>query len=249
MTVPDALPRDVDTIVVIPTFNERENIREHVEAVLWLNPRVAILIVDDSSPDGTGKIADELHDEHMGRVHVLHRKTKEGLGRAYLAGFARALQFDTPLIAQMDADHSHRPEDLVAMIAAAAAADVVLGSRYVPGGETHGWPWHRKFISRAGGIYAGIVLGVPIRDLTSGFKVWRRATLQAIDLESIHSDGYCFQIETTFRSLRKNLRVVQVPIRFHDRIAGKSKLSRKVVIEAAIAVWEMRFRQLLHLPW
>jgi dolichol-phosphate mannosyltransferase len=239
----------VDTIVVIPTYNERENIVEHVEAVLTLNPCVAILIVDDNSPDGTGHIAAQLGDDHPGRVFVLHRTTKEGLGRAYQAGFRRALEFGTPLIGQMDADHSHRPEDLVSLIAATATADVVLGSRYVPGGETHGWPWHRKFISRAGGTYAGIILGVPIRDLTSGFKVWRRETLQAIDLDSIHSDGYCFQIETTYRALRKHLRVAQVPITFYDRVAGKSKLSRRVVIEAALAVWSMRLRQMLGRPW
>jgi dolichol-phosphate mannosyltransferase len=245
----DSLAPGIDTIVVIPTYNERENIRQHVTDVLDLNPEVAVLIVDDSSPDGTGEIADELVAEYRGRVFVQHRMAKEGLGRAYLAGFRRALEFGTPLIAQMDADHSHRPVDLAKLIAAAPGTDLVLGSRYVAGGETYGWPWHRKFISRAGGIYASVILGAPIKDFTGGFKVWHREMLEAIDLDSIHSDGYCFQIETTFRALRKNARVKQVPIRFHDRVAGKSKLSRRVVIEAAVAVWPMRFRQIFHRPW
>jgi len=248
VSVPSLAP-GIDTIVVIPTYNERENLEDHATAVLAKNPCVAILVVDDSSPDGTGEIADDLAVANPGRVFVLHRTVKEGLGRAYIAGFRRALEFGTPLIGQMDADHSHRPEDLAKLISAAERKDVVLGSRYVPGGETHGWPWHRKFISRAGGIYAGIILGVPIRDLTSGFKVWKRETLEAIDLGSIHSDGYCFQIETTFRALRKNLAVGQEPIVFYDRVAGKSKLSRRVVIEAALAVWSMRIRQLLGRPW
>jgi dolichol-phosphate mannosyltransferase len=245
----DSLATGIDTIVVIPTFNERENIHEHASGVLEANPKVAVLIVDDNSPDGTGEIADGLVNECPGRVFVLHRTTKEGLGRAYLAGFRRALEFGTPLIAQMDADHSHRPVDLAKLLAAAPGADLVLGSRYVPGGETHGWPWHRKVISRAGGIYAAVILGAPIKDFTGGFKVWRRELLEAIDLDSIHSDGYCFQIETTYRALRKNARVRQIPIRFHDRVAGKSKLSRRVVIEAALAVWPMRLRQVFHRPW
>lgn len=243
------LAPDIDTIVVIPTYNERENLLEHVESVLWLNPSAAVLVVDDNSPDGTGAIAEELWEAHPGRVHVLHREIKEGLGRAYIAGFQTALQFNTPYVAQMDADHSHRPEDLVTLIAAAPDHDLVLGSRYVTGGETHGWPWHRKFISRAGGIYAAAILGVPVRDLTGGFKVWKRQALEKIDLTSIHSDGYSFQIETSFRALRTHANIAQIPITFHDRIAGNSKLSRGVVIEAALAVWQMRIRQLLRKPW
>jgi dolichol-phosphate mannosyltransferase len=149
----------------------------------------------------------------------------------------------------MDADHSHQPEDLARMVGAIGSADLVLGSRYIEGGDTHGWPWHRKLISRAGGIYAGLILGVPIRDLTGGFKVWRPETLRAIELSSVHSDGYGFQIETTFRALTKGYRVVQVPITFTDRIAGKSKLSRSVVVEAMLMVWRLRFRQLTKRPW
>ena len=248
-STPLDLAPGVDTIVVIPTYNERENLRDHIEGVLKENPSVAALVVDDNSPDGTGDIAEELWESHPGRVHVLHRTAKEGLGRAYVAGFRQALKFNTPFIAQMDADHSHRPEDLAKLIAAAPGADLVLGSRYVPGGETHGWPWHRKFISRAGGIYAGLILGVPVRDLTGGFKVWRREALERIDLDSIHSDGYSFQIETTFRALQTQARAVQVPVVFNDRVAGKSKLSKGVVLEAAVAVWQMRFRQLLRKTW
>jgi dolichol-phosphate mannosyltransferase len=173
------------------------------------------------------------------------------LGRAYVAGFQRALDLGTSHIAQMDADHSHRPEDLEKMIERAreTGADLVLGSRYIPGGRTVGWPWHRKLISRAGGIYAGVILGVPIRDLTGGFKLWRRETLQDIEVGSIHSDGYCFQIEMTYRALSRNHTIEQVPIVFHDRVAGASKLSRKVVIEAALMVWPLRLRKMFGRPW
>jgi dolichol-phosphate mannosyltransferase len=237
--------------VVIPTYNERDNLESLVTELLALDDPVQVLVVDDASPDGTGVLADRLACAHPGRVHVLHRQTKEGLGRAYVAGFRRAFELQTPYIAQMDADHSHRPVDLREMlrVARCSGADLVLGSRYIAGGETRGWPWHRKLISRAGGIYAGIILGVPIRDLTGGFKVWRRETLRDIELESIHSDGYSFQIETTYRALRKNHSCQQVPITFHDRVAGRSKLSRRVVIEAALMVWHLRLRQVMGRSW
>jgi dolichol-phosphate mannosyltransferase len=237
--------------VVIPTYNERDNIASLISGLLALEGCIQILVVDDASPDGTGGIADALACEHPGRVHVLHRTAKEGLGRAYIAGFRRAVELNTPYIAQMDADHSHRPSDLQAMLRAATTsqADLVLGSRYIPGGNTRGWPWHRRLISRAGGIYAGLILGVPIRDLTGGFKVWRRETLQDIELDSIRSDGYSFQIETTYRALRRNHSYEQVPITFHDRVAGRSKLSRRVVIEAAIVAWQLRVRQVFGRAW
>lgn len=238
-----------ELLVVIPTYNERDNIASLVEAILALDARYAILVVDDSSPDGTGAIVEELAANSPGRVELLSRDKKQGIGRAYVAGFTRALETDAPLIAQMDADHSHQPSDLARLAEAAQAAELVLASRYIEGGATRGWPWHRRLISRAGGLYAGLVLGVPIKDLTGGFKVWRRATLDAIELDSIHSDGYCFQIETTYRALRKGFTVEQIPIVFTDRVAGKSKLSRRVVIEAAIMVWRLRFRQLLRRPW
>lgn len=238
-------------VVVIPTYNERENIAQQVSAVLALDPAPQVLIVDDNSPDGTGAIADLLAQEHPGRVHVLHRDEKAGLGRAYVAGFRCALELGTTHIAQMDADLSHSATDLQKMIdvARTTGADLVLGSRYIPGGETVGWPWPRKAISRLGGVYAGAILGVPIRDLTGGFKLWRSGTLRDIDLDSVRSDGYGFQIETTYRALRLGKTWRQTPVTFHDRVAGASKLSRSVVIEAALMVWRMRLRQLTGKRW
>jgi dolichol-phosphate mannosyltransferase len=235
---------DAIVTVVIPTYNERDNLTSLVEQVLALGDRYRLLVVDDNSPDGTGELADELAARFAGRVAVLHRAHKAGLGRAYVAGLSQALATGAPLIAQMDADHSHKPADLARLIGAIDDPDIhydlVLGSRYVEGGRTVGWPWHRKLISRGGGRYAGLVLGVPIRDLTGGFKVWRRETLEAIDLPSIRSDGYFFQIETTWRALQHGAQIRQLPITFVDRVAGKSKLSRRVVIEAALLVWRLR---------
>lgn len=229
-------------LVVIPTYNERDNLPEIVPQVLALGSEYAVLIVDDNSPDGTGQIADALVSEHPGRVDVLHRTRKDGLGRAYIAGFSLALETGVPLVAQMDADLSHRPVDLAALVdAMAAEVDLAIGSRYVPGGATQGWPLPRRLISRFGGFYAGLVLGLPIRDLTGGFKVWRRELLASIDLPGIISDGYAFQIETTHRAVRQGATIRQVPIIFHDRVAGKSKLSRRVVLEVALRVWQFRF--------
>ncbi|CAA9554980.1 MAG: Glycosyl transferase, group 2 family protein [uncultured Thermomicrobiales bacterium] len=247
-----ANPLDSRTVlVVIPTYNERDNIASLIEELLALGERYRVLVVDDSSPDGTASVVSDLGQAYPGRVDLLSRPTKEGIGRAYVAGFRRALSMDIALIAQMDADHSHQPPDLARLVARADENDVdlVLASRYIEGGATLGWPWHRKLISRAGGVYAGAILGVGIKDLTGGFKVWRRTTLEAIKLDSIHSDGYCFQIETTYRALRKGFRIEQVPITFIDRVAGKSKLSRRVVLEAAVVVWQLRFRQLLGRRW
>ena len=242
-------PAQQPVIVVIPTYNERENIERVVREVVSLGDRYRVLVVDDNSPDGTGEVVSDLSSEFPDRVKLLSRAQKDGIGRAYVAGFQVALATDTDLIAQMDADHSHQPEDLVRLVAAAESADLVLASRYVDGGRTVGWPWHRKLISRAGGIYAGLILGVPVKDLTGGFKVWRREALEAIELHSIHSDGYCFQIETTYRAIQKHMRYVQVPITFTDRVAGKSKLSRRVVIEAMFMPWTLRFRHMLNRPW
>lgn len=238
-------------LVVIPTYNERENIGSLIEEILALGDRYRVLVVDDSSPDGTGRLVAGLARHAPDRISLLSRPVKQGIGRAYIAGFLQALASDVPLIAQMDADHSHQPADLVRLVAQVDEHDVdlALASRYIDGGATVGWPWHRRLISRAGGRYAGVVLGVGISDLTGGFKVWRRMALESIELESIHSDGYCFQIETTYRALRAGCRTRQVPITFIDRVAGKSKLSRRVVIEAAIVVWQLRFRQLLGRRW
>ncbi len=245
--VPDA--DVVPVTVVIPTYNERENIDRMVRDVLVLGSRYRVLVVDDSSPDGTGAIVTALATGQPGRVELLTRSRKEGIGRAYIAGFQHALASGARLIAQMDADHSHQPADLARLIDASASYDLVLASRYVDGGNTVGWPWHRKLISRAGGWYAGLILGVPVKDLTGGFKVWHRHVLEEIDLASIHSDGYCFQIETTWRAIRTCATYVQVPITFTDRVAGKSKLSRRVVIEAMIIPWSLRLRHILHRPW
>lgn len=236
-------------VVVIPTYNERENIAGVVEGVLALDREYCVLVVDDNSPDGTASVVTDLAARYPGRVDLLSRPSKAGIGRAYVAGFNYALQLNVPLIAQMDADRSHRPSDLARMVGEIQNHDLVLASRYMPGGRTIGWPWHRRFISRAGGIYAGLILGVPIRDLTGGFKVWRRELLEAIELESIHSDGYCFQIETTYRAIQQQARYTQVPITFVDRVAGKSKLSRRVVIEAAILPWNLRLRRILGRSW
>lgn len=244
-------PLPASLTVVIPTYNERENLESLARELLALPVRPRLLIVDDNSPDGTGAIADALHRDFPERVDVLHRTAKEGLGRAYVAGFQRALDYGTTHIAQMDADHSHAPNDLQRLFEAALEtdADLVIGNRYIDGGATVGWSRHRLLISRLGGIYAGLVVGVPVRDLTGGFKVWTRETLADIDLPSIHADGYGFQIETTWRALQREHVLEQVPIIFHDRTAGASKFSRKVVMEAAVLPWQMRWRQLRREAW
>ena len=227
--------------VVIPTYDERENIRRVVEEVLALGEAYRVLVVDDASPDGTGAIADALAGEHPGRVAVLHRPAKRGIGPAYVAGFRVALGAGADLVAQMDADRSHDPADLPRLVAATGDHDLVLGSRYVPGGGTTGWPLGRRLLSRLGGLYARAVLGVPIADLTGGFKVWRRGTLAGLDLDGLRADGYGFQIETTYRTLRRGSRVAELPIVFADRVAGAWKLSRRIVLEAAVVVWRLRF--------
>lgn len=231
--------------VIVPTYNEAESIEALVERVLALGPRYRLLIVDDSSPDGTGAIVRVLADQNLDRVRLLTRANKEGIGRAYVAGFRETLAGDAALIATMDADLSHNPADLERLVAATDDADLALGSRYVSGGNTSGWPRHRKAISRGGGWYARSVLGVPIEDLTGGFKVYRRAALEAIDIDQIESDGYVFQIETTYKTILNGFRVVEVPIHFVDRVAGKSKLSRRIVLEAALVVWKLKIEHVL----
>ena len=229
--------------VVIPTYNERENIQRLAPRILELGPAYRILIVDDNSPDGTGAVAEELAAAHPDRIQVLHREKKAGIGPAYVAGFRTAMAGDATLIAQMDADLSHDPADLARLVASIDGADLALGSRYVPGGRTVGWPIHRRLLSRFGGRYARAILGVPVADLTGGFKVWRREALVALDLDAVRSDGYGFQIETTYRLIKQGFRVVEVPIVFTDRVAGASKLSRRIVIEAMLVVWKLRFER------
>ena len=222
--------------VCLPTYNERENLERMVTALgAVLGDDGVVLVIDDNSPDGTGEIADRLAEEH-GFVHVLHRPRKEGLGPAYLAGFRRALELGADLILEMDCDFSHDPADVQRLTAAADDADLVIGSRYVPGGGTRNWGLVRRLISRGGSLYAQLLLGVPVHDLTGGFKCYRRSVLETIDLDAIDSKGYAFQIETSYRAIRAGFRVVEVPIVFVDRQVGGSKMSKTIVLEA---VWKV----------
>ena len=230
--------------VCLPTYNERENLEAMVDRLgEVLGTDGVVLVIDDDSPDGTGEIADRLAADRVS-VHVLHRPRKEGLGPAYLDGFRRALELGADLILEMDCDFSHDPADVPRLVAAAEDADLVLGSRYVPGGGTRNWGALRRLISRGGSLYAQLLLGVPIRDLTGGFKCYRRAVLEAIDLDAIHSKGYAFQIETTYRALRAGFRVVEVPILFVDREVGGSKMSNSIVLEAVWKVPALRLASL-----
>ena len=232
---------DAPVWLVIPTYNEAANLEAIVAAVRGhLEPGGQILIVDDSSPDGTGEIADRLSAERPG-VSVLHRPHKQGLGPAYIAGFRAALAGGAGLVAQMDADFSHDPAELPRLLAASRDADLVLGSRYVPGGGVERWGPLRRLVSRGGCAYARAVLGVEVHDLTGGFKVFRRRVLEAIDLPSISAFGYAFQVETTYRAIRAGFRVVELPIVFRDRRVGESKMSKRIVLEAAWQVPAMRF--------
>jgi dolichol-phosphate mannosyltransferase len=222
--------------VCLPTYNERENLEAMVRALgAVLGPEGRVLVIDDNSPDGTGEIADRLAGE-LPYLSVLHRERKEGLGPAYLAGFRQALADGAELVLEMDCDFSHDPAAVPKLIEATRDADLALGSRYVPGGSVGNWGRGRLFVSAGGSWYARILLGVPVRDLTGGFKCYRRAVLEAIDLDAIHSKGYAFQIETTYRALRKGFRVVEVPIAFVDREVGGSKMSRSIVLEA---IWKV----------
>jgi dolichol-phosphate mannosyltransferase len=223
----------VRVTVCLPTYNERDNVERVVRALG--DHGVRVLVIDDASPDGTGAIADRLAME-LDYVDVLHRERKEGLGPAYLAGFQRALAAGAELVVEMDADLSHDPADVPRLIAAARDADLVLGSRYVEGGAIANWGLVRRMISRGGSLYAQAWLQSRVRDLTGGFKAYRREVLEALDLDAIHSRGYAFQIETTYRALRKGFRVVEIPITFVDREHGGSKMTRSIVLEA---IWKV----------
>ena len=228
--------------ICLPTYDERANIEAMLRALQPLG--VHVLVVDDNSPDGTGEVADGLAQE-LDFVSVLHRSTKEGLGPAYVAGFRRALADGAELILEMDCDFSHDPADVPRLIAACdAGADVALGSRYVPGGGTENWGRIRRLVSTGGSWYARKLLGVGIRDLTGGFKCYRRRVLERIDLDAIRARGYAFQIETTYRAIRAGFDVVEVPIVFADRTAGQSKMSRTIVLEAITQVPALRFAAL-----
>jgi dolichol-phosphate mannosyltransferase len=228
-------------LVCLPTYNEADNVGPITEAILAATLEVDVLVIDDNSPDGTGKLADAIAAREP-RVHVLHRAGKEGLGKAYLAGFDWALRRGYALVLEMDADFSHDPKYLPAMLAAAGEADLVLGSRNVPGGGTVNWGVGRKIISRGGSLYARTILGIPVRDLTGGFKCFHREVLEAIDLPSVECSGYAFQIELTYRALRKGFKVKEIPIVFVDRRVGQSKMSRRIVLEALGKVWSIRGR-------
>ena len=231
--------------LILPTFNEAENIEPLVRAVL---PQLeaagvlhTVLIVDDSSPDGTGEIADKLTAE-LEPVRVLHRARKEGLGRAYLAGFGVALDEGADLVLEMDSDFSHDPADLPRLIGAAQEADLVLGSRYVEGGGVENWGLVRRTLSRGGSWYARAVLRVPVRDLTGGFKCFRREVLETIALHDVHADGYGFQIELTYRAIQAGFRVLELPIKFHERRVGNSKMTTRIAVEAFWKVPSLRLR-------
>jgi len=230
-------------VVCLPTYNERENLEPMLRALG--DKGVRVLVIDDSSPDGTGELADRLAGE-LDYVEVLHRERKEGLGPAYLAGFRRALADGAELVLEMDCDFSHDPDDVPRLIAGAEErADVVLGSRYVKGGGVRNWGLLRRAISAGGSLYARVLLGVGVRDLTGGFKCYRRRVLETIDLDAIDSKGYAFQIETTYRALRAGFRVVEIPITFADREVGGSKMSKAIVAEAIWKVPGLRLNALL----
>ena len=232
-------------VLCLPTYNERENLEQMIEALGGVLDTTVdrVLVIDDSSPDGTGEIADRLASEQPW-VSVLHRETKEGIGPAYVAGFQRALSEGAELVLEMDCDFSHDPADVPRLIAAASDADLVLGSRYAPGGGTANWGLLRRIVSRGGCLYAQVILGLGVRDLTGGFKCFRREALESIDLGALSAHGYAFQIEATYRVKRAGLRVQEVPITFVERRAGASKMSGSIVAEAMWRVPVLRLRAL-----
>ena len=232
-------------VVVVPTYNERENLPVLAGLLDALPvPNLHLLVVDDSSPDGTGEIADKLAAEHPDNVGVLHRTVKDGLGRAYIAGMTRALEEGAEVVIQMDADLSHPSSVIPAMLEKlrTSEAAVVLGSRYTPGGEVAAeWPWHRKALSAWANFYVNTILRLHVKDATAGFKAWRAETLRAIDLPSINSNGYSFQVEMNYRTVRRGMKILEVPIRFEERVTGASKMSFAVQLESALTPWKLRF--------
>ncbi len=232
----------MQAVVILPTYNEIGNLAPMVESIISQSSEFDVLVIDDGSPDGTGILADHLKEAHPGRVEVIHRRGKLGLATAYLAGFGYGIQRGYDYFFEMDADFSHNPEYLPRFIETLEreGADVVLGSRYIPGGGATGWPWYRKLISRGGSLYAAKMLGVDVRDMTGGFKCFRRSVLEAIDLNSIESTGYGFQIEMTYRAIESGFRVVEMPIVFEERREGKSKMSPGIFVEAFWMVAKMR---------
>ncbi|HEY8482750.1 MAG TPA: polyprenol monophosphomannose synthase [Spirillospora sp.] len=229
-------PADLGRVlVIIPTYNERDNIESIVRRVREAVPSVDVLVVDDASPDGTGDVADAIAAEDD-QVKVLHRAGKEGLGPAYIAGFRWAAEHGYDVMVEMDADGSHQPEELPRLLSALEDADLVIGARWVPGGEVRNWPKRREALSRGANTYARVMLGIPLHDATGGYRAFRAATLEKIGLDDVDSRGYCFQIDLALRALRAGLRVVEVPITFIERVHGTSKMNRDVMAEAALRI-------------
>lgn len=228
-------------LICMPTYNESENIASIIEAIHEEASEIEILVIDDDSPDGTGEIADEIAASDS-RVHVLHRTEKAGLGPAYLAGFQWALEREYDGVLEMDADFSHQPKYVPQMIAELEDHDVVVGSRYVPGGGTEDWGWIRKVLSRGGGIYARTILGIDVQDPTAGFVAWRREVLEDLPLEEVESSGYVFQIEMKYRAEKRGYSIAEIPITFPDRVAGESKMSADIALEALTQVWSLKWR-------
>jgi dolichol-phosphate mannosyltransferase len=232
-------------LVITPTYNERDNLESFVKELFAAVPEAHVLVVDDASPDGTGEIADRLASTDK-RVRVLHRAGKLGIGTAYLDGFRMGMREGYDVFVQMDTDLSHDPAQLPRFLRAIeGGADLVLGSRNIPGGKVVGWGPGRHFLSKGGSLYSRTILALPIRDVTSGYKAFRREVLEGIDLGSVKSEGYSFQIEMTWRTLQRGFRVVEVPITFVDRRAGKSKMSRKIFLEAVAMVWKLRYESIV----
>lgn len=229
-----------DTLIIIPTYNECENVCSIAQAVLEASPDVNILFVDDNSPDGTGELIDALV-ENDERIHVLHRKEKAGLGRAYIAGFKWALEHDYEFIFEMDADFSHDPNAIPKLIDVAGDADLVIGSRYIGGIRIMNWPLSRLMLSQGAGLYVRIITGMPFSDPTGGFKCFRRRVLEAIDLDQIQSNGYSFQIEMTHQAWTRGFKIMETPIVFEERRSGESKMSKRIVFEALAEVWRLFF--------
>jgi dolichol-phosphate mannosyltransferase len=230
----------VSVVVVLPTYNERENVERTVAAVLARDCHPSVVVVDDSSPDGTGELVRQLVEANPDRVELLQRPGKQGLGRAYAAGFEHVLKGSYDIVVQMDVDGSHAAADVDRLVSALSHADLALGSRYVPGGDVSGWTKKREWLSRGGNTYARLLLGSSLRDLTGGFKAWRAELLRALDVASTASDGYAFQIEMTMRAIRAGARVIEVPIVFRDREIGQSKMSGRIAVEALLGVPGMR---------
>ncbi len=225
------------TLVIIPTYNELENLRLILGRLHEAQPDVHVLVVDDDSPDGTGELAEQLAAAQPDRIHVMHRTTKDGLGAAYLAGFAWGLAREYSVLVEMDADGSHAPEQLYRLLHAVdVGADLAIGSRYVDGGTVRNWPWRRKALSRTANTYSRLMLGIGIHDITAGYRAYRREVLQAVDLSAVDSKGYCFQIDLTWRTIRNGFRVVEVPITFTERALGVSKMSGSNIREAIVKV-------------